>query len=106
MYKFQCKHKYEEGNEERWTGSWDVLEIKPDYFELLIRGRGSEFCAVFGSSTMGDYLCIPSMSVGCSLSCSSDLFWNTEQIARVLNITDAVTIANAFFEYEKSQIPF
>ena len=106
MSSFQCKYNYEEGHEERWSGKWEILSVKQDYFELLIRGRGSEYCAVFGYSTLGDFLCIPSVSVGCSLSCSSDLFWNTEQIARVLNITDAVTIATAYMEYKKSLIPF
>ena len=101
MHKFQCKYIYEDGSKKTWTGQWNEVVDSSETIELLIQGRGSAYQAVLGISSVGNYLCIPSVNVGCSLACWSDLFWNTEQIARVLNITDAVTIATALVDYDK-----
>lgn len=99
MYEFDCKHTYSDGEQYTWKVFWDILDEDVDRHELLVRGRGSEYRVVLGHCTTGMYMCIPTVKVGCGLAHSADVSWNTEQIASVLNETDAVTIATAIYCY-------
>jgi len=100
MHEFNCSYVYEDGTSKKWRGQWGIINDDPYCFEMLIRGRGSEYQVVLGSCSTGWYLCIPSQYICCSLAALTDRFWNREQISRVLNVTDAVTISSALFSYE------
>ena len=99
MYEFQCKYQYEDGDKKTWFGQWELLTERLGNLEFLVRGRGSEYRVVIGHCSSGNYLCIPSENIGCGLASQNDYFWNLEQISRVMNITDAVTIASALYNY-------
>ena len=101
MNSFGCKYQYDDGEEKTWIGYWDFIKNNIGYCELLVRGRGSEYRVVLGSCSTGNYLCIPLVNIGCSLACWSDRFFNIEKLSAVVNITDAVTIANALLDYYK-----
>lgn len=102
MQPFKCSHIYKSGRKMKWIGNWEVLSVEPDSHELLIKGRGSEFHAILGYYSYGNYLCIPSIDIGCALGYWSDVFWNTERLSHVMNATDAVTIATALDSYGRS----
>ncbi|MGL5437662.1 MAG: DUF6618 family protein [Lachnospiraceae bacterium] len=99
METFECTHTYPSGNKRCWTGMWKILSICTDFHELRIKGRGSSFDVVAGYCSTGNYLCIPSINVGCALTDWSDVFWNIERLSQVLTETDAVTIAIALNHY-------
>ena len=100
MHEFNCSYVYEDGTSKKWHGQWCIINDDSDCCEMLIRGRGSEYRVVLGCCSTGSYLCIPSQYISCSLADRTDRFWNREQISRVLNVTDAVTISYALFDYE------
>ena len=95
MSEFQCKYINEFGCNESWPGELEILTTKSEFLEVFIRGCDSAFRIVIGKCSTGNYMCIPSVGVGCELSDLSDLFWNTQRISEVMNIIDAVTIASA-----------
>ncbi len=102
MHEFQCCYTYDSGKKKRWTGSLKVLNIEGSQFEFLIKGRGSAFQVILGYSTLGNYLCIPSLNIGCGLAYWSDIYWNTRQLSQLMSLTDAVTIATALDHYGHS----
>lgn len=102
MKEFKCSYKEENGKTIRWSGSYEIMATEPNAHELLINGRGSEFQAVLGYCTYGNYVCIPLLDIGCSLAYWSDIFWNTEKLSQVMNKVDAVTLASALNAYGKS----
>lgn len=102
MQEFQCNYTYENGSKKRWLGTLEVLNMEGSQFEFLIKGRGSAFQVILGYSTSGNYLCIPSLNIGCGLAYWSDIYWNTRQLSQLMSITDAVTIATALDHYGRS----
>ena len=93
--EFTCRHTYENDYVQEWTGSWELLHYDGSFWELLINGRGSSFHSILGISSVGLYICIPSIDVGCGLADWTDTFWNTEKLSGFVSVTDAVTIAEA-----------
>ena len=93
--EFTCRHTYENDYFQEWTGSWELLHYDGSFSELLINGRGSSFHSILGMSSVGLYICIPSIDVGCGLAGWTDTFWNTEKLSGFVSVTDAVTIAEA-----------
>jgi hypothetical protein len=87
-----------------WGGNWKVLSSRTDYCELMISGRGSRFQTVIGAYSDGNYLCIPSIDIGCALGLYNDVLWNRERLSQVMDITDAVTITEAIADYSRSKI--
>lgn len=78
--EFTCRHTYENDYFQEWTGNWELLHYDGSFWELLINGRGSSFHSILGMSSVGLYICIPSIDVGCSLAGWTDTFWNTENV--------------------------
>lgn len=99
MYEFTCRYTYNSGKKSHWKVCWDILEECPENHELLILGRGSQYRVVLGSCTTGLYMCIPTINIGCALAHAADIQWNTAQISKVLNETDAASIATAIYYY-------
>lgn len=100
MQTFRCFHTYSSNHKAHWEVSWEILSTNCDFHELRIKGGGSSFDVIAGYCTSGNFLCIPSIKVGCALAYWSDLFWNIEQLSKVMTVTDAVTIANALSHYD------
>ena len=99
MHEVRISCNKEGKTSESWTGVWDLLKKEDDKAELLIQGRGSEFFVILGKYTYGNYLCIPSVRVGCGLAALNDTFWNYEQLSQLINETDAMTIAHAIRDF-------
>ncbi len=100
MKSYPCKYFDEnEKDSVSWVGSWELVGAGTDYEELKIRGRGSSYHVVLGKYSYGNYLCIPDMDVGCSLSFLTDVFWNCERLSRLIGKTDAITISNGLRDY-------
>lgn len=93
--KFKCRHTYEDGHFQEWTGNWELVHYDGSFWELLISGHGSSFHSIIGVFSSGLYICIPSIDVGCGLAGWTDTFWNTEKLSASIPVTDAVTIAEA-----------
>lgn len=101
MNQFKCIHMDENGNEQKWTGTWEPISTGPGCHELRVCGRGSDYTVVLGQCSTGNYLVIPVMNIGCGLAGLTDVFWNAEQLSRVINTADAVTIATALNDYKR-----
>lgn len=99
--KFQCRHTYEDNHEEAWEGSWELVCYDGPFWEVMIEARGSSFHSIIGYSSVGLYICIPSLDIGCGLSNWSDIFWNTEKLSGFLPVTDAVTIAEGLRSFSQ-----
>jgi len=101
MQDFECKHNYfNDDFESSWTGSVETLFEYCEFDEIRIKGRGSSFLVILGYCSLGNYLCIPQIDVGCALSSLSDVFYNTEKLTPLIGETDAVTVATALFYYD------
>lgn len=102
MKEFKCFYKDENDKMIRWKGSYEIIPTEANLHELLINARGSSFLAVLGHYTHGNYICIPLLDVGCSLTYWSDVFWNTEKLSQVMDTIDAITIASALNAYNQN----
>ncbi len=87
----------------KWQGSWAEIGSGHGCRELLISGRGTMLTVILGKYSSGKCLCIPELGAGSPLSHLSDVFWNFEQLARLICRTDAATIAYALADYSKHQ---
>ena len=86
---FKCKHKNEE-----WRGKIVSVLNHGSHYEMKIESR-SGILIFFGQSKAGHFLSAPDFSVGCHLADLGDLFWNSEQLIRVLGEVDGITVAEA-----------
>jgi hypothetical protein len=51
---------------------------------------------LFGRTVFGYFACIPDFEAGCHLSHLKDVFWNNEQLKRIIDEVSDTTIAKAF----------
>lgn len=94
--EFVCTVPAEDGGrEQRWLGEVMVKSHGMETAELLIYGKGSCINAVIGRYMSGQYICMPDIETGCSLSSLSDLSRNRERLSAHMNGADAVTVAHA-----------
>lgn len=94
--EFVCTVPAEDGGrEQRWLGEVMVKSHGMETAELLIYGKGSCINAVIGRYMSGQYICIPDIEIGCSLSSLLDLSRNRERLSAHMNGEDAVTVAHA-----------
>lgn len=78
---------------EHWIGEITLLRKSLDQYEAEISGRGTYFHILAGRHKYGNYLCIPNHDIGCELPDFSDIFWNKEQLRRLMRAVDAVTVS-------------
>lgn len=84
-----------EDGAKHWEGKLSIKCRHSYGFEVEISGRGSSFYAVIGKYSYGNYLCIPSLNIGCALANYSDFVWNKEHLEQVMRTPDAITVATA-----------
>ena len=99
MSEYKCQYTYDSGNTKDWIGRWEIIDFTDEVTELRVSGRGSSYDIVLGNCNAGNFMCIPGSDKGCALGHWSDVFWNTERIARILNVTDTVTIATGLADF-------
>lgn len=90
---FQCSRMTEDGLE-KWPGRIVNIINYGSHYEMKIESR-SGIVVVLGETRTGYFACIPEWDAGCHLAKPSDLFWNTEQLVRVLGEVDGITVACA-----------
>jgi hypothetical protein len=62
------------------------MSIQSYYGSILI---------LFGRTAFGYFACIPDFEDGCHLSHLKDVFWNNEQLTRIIDEVIGTTIAKA-----------
>lgn len=91
--RFDCTRETADGTE-KWSGLIVNLTGYGSYYEMRIESR-SGIMVIFGETRLGYFACIPDWNAGCHLAHPSDLFWNIEQLTRVLGEVDGITVAYA-----------
>lgn len=92
--EFLCTNQTEK-RKTHWTGVISVVKGDRKKCEFEIRSRGHYYHVIVGTHDFGHFVCIPNWDVGCELSDFSDLFWNSERLAKCFRKTDAITVATA-----------
>lgn len=93
MVQFICTHTYADGTKNTWKGMATLYRKQGPLAEIQISGRGTSLLVLVGKYSWGRFICIPDIDVGCPLARWDDTFWNTERLSRLMNETDAVTVA-------------
>ncbi|MDD3307783.1 MAG: hypothetical protein PHO29_11905 [Acetobacterium sp.] len=73
-----------------------ITTVNP--YEMIVTARKSCFHIICGTSTHGNFLCIPNLGVATELACLNDTFWNLERLTMNnpdLSETDAISIIYA-----------
>jgi hypothetical protein len=90
---FECINK-RKNRSEKWTGRIEYFKNYGTHYEVKIQSR-SGILVLLGKTTQGAFACMPDFGAGCFLADPRDLFWNTEQLVRVLGRVDGITVASA-----------
>lgn len=90
---FECVNKTK-SRSEKWAGRITGFKSYGNHYEIRIESR-SGILVLFGKTTQGAFACMPDFGAGCHLVNPRDLFWNTEQLVRVLGKVDGITVASA-----------
>jgi hypothetical protein len=77
-----------------WTGKITNITNRGNYYEFWIISRSS-IMTILGSTSRGNFICIPDFNVGCHLVNLKDTFWNKEKLVSVLGKADGITVAAA-----------
>ena len=90
---FECVNKGK-SRTEKWGG--DIIAFKDygSHYEIKIESRSS-ILVLIGKTNLGGFACVPDFRTGCHLANPSDLFWNTEQLTRIMGKVDGITVACA-----------
>lgn len=94
--EFTCINKTNRRTE-RWKGKIVKFKNYGTHYELFIESRSS-IQVIFGKTTRGWFACMPDFGVGCHLVNSTDRFWNSEKLTKVLGKVDGITVEAAFFK--------
>lgn len=92
---FECTARTQ-GMIKHWEGKIANFKKHWNCYEIKIESR-SVILVIFGETTRGKFACMPDFKVGCHLGDLYDIFWNTEQLAVVLDKIDAITVASALY---------
>lgn len=94
---FQCAA--DDGNNtspsESWEGRISYLKCYGSHYEMLIQSYYGSILVLFGKTAFGYFACIPDFEAGCHISHLKDIFWNTEQLIRIIDEVTGITIAEA-----------
>ncbi len=95
MSDFYCKHQWENGENEEWTGKISSIISFGSHYEIVIQSRSS-ILIVLAETSYGLFVGIPTFKVGCYISNLKDLFFNKEVLIDALdNTVDGITVACA-----------
>jgi len=90
---FECINQ-RKNRSEKWTGKIVGFKDYGTHYEIRIESR-SGILVLFGRTAQGAFACMPDFGAGCHLVSPRDLFWNMEQLVRVLGKVDGITVAYA-----------
>ena len=89
--RFHCQAKVGR-KQEHWEGTVTKLKNHGSHYEIQISSR-SGFTFVVGKYHGGNFISVPTFSVGCDLVQYGDYFWNCERLSKLMSKVDAATIA-------------
>lgn len=96
---YHCTDLFSDDDGRRsWNASLEVIGRTGPFFEIRMKGRGSSIHAIVGPQINGSFICIPNYNTGSELAGMEDTFWNTERLAPLIGITDAVTVAQGLHQ--------
>ncbi|MDO4802401.1 MAG: hypothetical protein Q4A15_09575 [Prevotellaceae bacterium] len=101
MNVIKCRYEYDNGEVKEWPVRWAITKRMAGATYIHIEGRGTEFDAIIGRYSSGNFICIPSIDVGCGLAPYNDTFWNMEKLSKYLGVTDAFTITKALEHFDR-----
>lgn len=90
---FHCQAKIGR-KQEYWEGIVSKLTNHGSHYEIHISSR-SGFIFVIGKYHGGNFISVPTFSVGCDLAHYDDFFWNCERLSKLMSKVDAATIATS-----------
>lgn len=99
-HNYKCK-SFQPCTPQNWTGEILYADFHRIFMEGEVQARGNSFHIVIGTSSRGNYLCIPNWSIGIALADFNDYFWNHEKLRRdypELSEVDACSITYAIAE--------
>ena len=103
MNVIKCRYEYDNGEVKEWPVRWAITKRMAGATYIHIEGRGTEFDAIIGRYSSGNFICIPSIDVGCGLAPYNDTFWNMEKLSKYLGVTDAFTITKALEHFDRKE---
>lgn len=89
--RFHCQAKIGR-KQEHWEGTVTNLTNHGSHYEIQISSR-SGFIFVIGKYKGGNFISVPTFSIGCDLAHYDDYFWNHERLSKLMSKVDAATIA-------------
>ena len=94
--KIKCYDKKAESrNENEWIISIEIQRKTQTGFEAKILDDAWMYYIIAEKFQYGYYLCIPNWNIGVELSSYKDVFWNLENLSRVMKRRGAFSIISA-----------
>lgn len=78
-----------------WEARISYLKNYGSHYEMRIQSCYGSILVLFGKTVFGYFACIPDFEAGCYISHLTDIFWNTEQLTRLIDEVTGITIAEA-----------
>lgn len=94
---FKCK-----SNNEKWSGEITKIIQYGSHNEIFIKSRSS-IMLLYGKTSRGNFACAPDFDASCHLVNLDNIFWNQENLIRVLGKVDGITAASALYKLSKSK---
>lgn len=89
-------------NEEIWTCTIKDVVYNTYMMAFTLTARESRYRCYLVSNEEKNWIAIPEMEISSELSYLDDVFWNSEQLGRILNsIIDGTSIAMGLKEIKK-----
>ncbi|TDT51932.1 DUF6618 family protein [Fonticella tunisiensis] len=80
---------------ESWEARISYIKNYGSHYEMRIQSYYGSVLVLFGKTAFGYFACIPDYEAGCHLSHLGDIFWNIEQLVRIIDEVTGITIAEA-----------
>lgn len=84
-----------DASSQSWEGRISYLKCYGSHYEMRIQSYYGSVLVLFGKTVFGNFACIPDFEAGCYLANLRDVFWNTEQLVRVIDEVTGITVAEA-----------
>lgn len=80
---------------ESWEARIAYIKNYGSHYEMRVQSYYGSVLVLFGKTAFGYFACIPDFEAGCYLSYLKDIFWNTEQLTRIIDEITGITVAEA-----------
>ena len=84
-----------DASSQSWESRISYLKCYGSHYEMRIQSYYGSVLVLFGKTAFGYFACIPDFEAGCHLSYLNDVFWNTEQLIKVIDEVTGITVAES-----------